>query len=177
MQKNVYIHFSICLKTWNVKIGVSLATPPPPEESLPRLTWPTRYYQLSSYLWNADPHEICWVLTICFEWFSFPNILDLSLTSENVPTLRASREVRTPLEGEYIEGEAAPPSKRKIHIRTLDIGKLTQNLFSHTFVLLQPTRKTCQGGASVSTGSVGSRWTMEMELLSRRLRWKPFQTG
>ena len=49
----------------------------------------------------------------CFEWYSFPNILNLSLTNENVPTLRASREVRTPLEGEYIEGEAAPPSKRK----------------------------------------------------------------
>ena len=113
----------------------------------------------------------------CFEWYSFPNIHDLSLTNENVPTLRASREVRTPLEGEYIEGEAAPPSKRKIHIRTLDIGKLTQNLFSHTFVLLQPARETCQGGALVSTGSVGSRWTMETELLSRRLRWKSFQTS
>ena len=49
----------------------------------------------------------------CFEWYSFPNIPTLSLTNENIPTLRASREVRTPLEGEYIEGEAAPPSKRK----------------------------------------------------------------
>ena len=49
----------------------------------------------------------------CFDWYYFPNILDPSLTNENVPTLRASREVRTPLEGEYIEGEAAPPSKRK----------------------------------------------------------------
>merc|ERR1719153_994134 len=62
-----YLHFGLLL--WGISgivtIGVSLATPPPPEESLPRLTWPTR----------------------------------------------ASREVRTPLEGEYIEGEAAPPSK------------------------------------------------------------------
>ena len=43
----------------------------------------------------------------------FLNIPTLILTTENIPTLRASREVRTPLEGEYIEGEAAPPSKRK----------------------------------------------------------------
>ena len=43
----------------------------------------------------------------------FINIPNISLTTENIPTLRASREVRTPLEGEYIEGEAAPPSKRK----------------------------------------------------------------
>ena len=57
----------------------------------------------------------------CFEWYSFPNILNLSLTNENVPTLRASREVRTPLEGEYIEGEAAPPSKRKtLGLETLE---------------------------------------------------------
>ena len=49
----------------------------------------------------------------CFEWNSFPNIPNLSLNNENVPTLRASREVRTPLEGEYIEGEVAPPSKRE----------------------------------------------------------------
>ena len=149
---------------------MSLATPPPPEESLPRLTWPTRYYQLSSYLWNADLHKICRDLIICFEWFSFPNILNLSLSTKTISNLRASREVRTPLEGEYIEGDAAPPSKRK-EFWTLEIG----NLSTHTFVLLQPARKTCQGGASVSTGSVGSRWTMEMELLSRRLRLKPFQ--
>ena len=108
----------------------------------------------------------------CFEWYSFPNILNLSLTNENVPTLRASREVRTPLEGEYIEGDAAPPSKRK-EFWTLEIG----NLSTHTFVLLQPARKTCQGGGLVSTGSMGSRWKMEMELLSRRLRWKPFQNS
>ena len=61
----------------------------------------------------------------CFEWYSFPNILNLSLTNENVPTLRASREVRTPLEGEYIEGDAAPPSKREtLGLKTLQcIGK------------------------------------------------------
>merc|ERR1719495_3114240 len=62
-----YLHFGLllCFISGIVTIAVSLMTPPPPEESLPRLTWPTR----------------------------------------------ASREVRTPLEGEYIEGEAAPPSK------------------------------------------------------------------
>merc|ERR1719153_1963266 len=39
-----YLHFGLLL--WGISgivtIGVSLATPPPPEESLPRLTWPTR---------------------------------------------------------------------------------------------------------------------------------------
>jgi len=62
-----YLHFGLIL--WGISgivtIGVSLATPPPPEESLPRLTWPTR----------------------------------------------ASREVRAPLEGEYIEGDATAPAK------------------------------------------------------------------
>merc|ERR1719458_1957542 len=56
-----YLHFGLLL--WGISgivtIGVSLATPPPPEESLPRLTWPTR----------------------------------------------ASREIRAPLEGEYVEGD------------------------------------------------------------------------
>ena len=38
----------------------------------------------------------------------------------------------------------------------------------------QPGRKTCQDGGLVSTGSVGSRWTMEMALLLKVHRWKLF---
>merc|ERR1711963_1179026 len=62
-----YLHFGLLLWAISgiVTIGVSLATPPPPEESLPRLTWPTR----------------------------------------------ASREIRAPLAGEYVEGEKAAPAK------------------------------------------------------------------
>merc|ERR1712130_140548 len=62
-----YLHFGLLL--WGISgivtIGVTLATPPPPPESLPRLTWPSR----------------------------------------------TSREIRAPLEGEYVEGQAATPAK------------------------------------------------------------------
>ena len=40
------------------KIGVSLAPPPPPEESLPRLTWPTRYLIHPHHQLPASGHLI-----------------------------------------------------------------------------------------------------------------------
>ena len=92
----------------------------------------------------------------CFEWYSFPNILNLSLTNENVPTLRASREVRTPLEGEYIEGEAAPPSKRK----TLGLETLENHpklVYSH-FCVVAASKKDLPGWR------IGLNWLCGVEM-------------
>ena len=116
----------------------------------------------------------------CFEWYSFPNILNLSLTNENVPTLRASREVRTPLEGEYIEGEAAPPSKRK----TLGLETLENHpkLVYSYFCVVAASKKDLPGwriglnwlcGVEMDDGDGVAVETPQVETLPKQLNsWK-----
>ena len=86
----------------------------------------------------------------------FLNIPTLILTTENIPTLRASRDVRTPLEGEYIEGEAAPPSKRKtLGLETLETHP---KLVYSSFCVVAASKKDLPGWR------IGLNWLCGVEM-------------